>query len=68
MFIVVQTQGSCNINLPLHLKTGLSQTLSQPTVSYNVVSIAAIWMLPYRNAYGKWPASGEIDIVESRGM
>ncbi|KAK3576707.1 hypothetical protein CHS0354_024321 [Potamilus streckersoni] len=27
----------------------------------------AIWMLPYRNAYGQWPASGEIDIVESRG-
>ena len=24
-------------------------------------------MLPLRNAYGKWPASGEIDIVESRG-
>ncbi|OWF46553.1 Beta-1,3-glucan-binding protein [Mizuhopecten yessoensis] len=27
----------------------------------------AIWMLPLRNAYGQWPASGEIDIVESRG-
>lgn len=27
----------------------------------------AIWMLPLRNAYGKWPASGEIDIVEARG-
>ncbi|KAL4223162.1 3-glucan binding protein [Mactra antiquata] len=27
----------------------------------------AIWMLPLRNAYGKWPASGEIDIVEVRG-
>jgi beta-glucanase (GH16 family) len=27
----------------------------------------AIWMLPTRNAYGGWPASGEIDIVESRG-
>eukprot|EP00475_Leptophrys_vorax_P045439 TRINITY_DN941_c0_g1_i2.p1 TRINITY_DN941_c0_g1~~TRINITY_DN941_c0_g1_i2.p1 ORF type:complete len:272 (-),score=55.99 TRINITY_DN941_c0_g1_i2:620-1435(-) len=27
----------------------------------------AIWMLPAQNVYGQWPASGEIDIVESRG-
>lgn len=27
----------------------------------------AIWMLPVNNTYGAWPASGEIDIVESRG-
>ena len=27
----------------------------------------ALWMLPKLNAYGKWPASGEIDICESRG-
>jgi len=27
----------------------------------------AIWMMPRRNSYGDWPASGEIDIVESRG-
>jgi beta-glucanase (GH16 family) len=27
----------------------------------------AIWMLPKYNSYGQWPASGEIDIVESRG-
>jgi len=27
----------------------------------------AIWMLPKDNQYGDWPASGEIDIVESRG-
>ncbi|XP_064382536.1 beta-1,3-glucan-binding protein-like [Halichondria panicea] len=27
----------------------------------------AIWMLPKWNAYGKWPSSGEIDIMESRG-
>ena len=27
----------------------------------------AIWMLPTYNEYGNWPASGEIDIVESRG-
>lgn len=27
----------------------------------------AIWMLPTDNVYGEWPASGEIDIMESRG-
>jgi beta-glucanase (GH16 family) len=27
----------------------------------------AIWMLPARNEFGMWPASGEIDIMESRG-
>ena len=27
----------------------------------------AIWMLPAQNQYGQWPASGEIDIVETRG-
>jgi beta-glucanase (GH16 family) len=27
----------------------------------------AIWMLPADNEYGPWPASGEIDIMESRG-
>jgi beta-glucanase (GH16 family) len=27
----------------------------------------AIWLLPELNAYGQWPASGEIDFVEARG-
>ena len=27
----------------------------------------AIWLLPKDQAYGPWPASGEIDIMESRG-
>lgn len=27
----------------------------------------AIWMLPTHNAYGAWPASGEIDIIELVG-
>ncbi|EEA23630.1 hypothetical protein TMatcc_002506 [Talaromyces marneffei ATCC 18224] len=27
----------------------------------------AIWMMPTNNVYGSWPASGEIDISESRG-
>ena len=27
----------------------------------------AMWLLPADNAYGGWPASGEIDVMESRG-
>jgi beta-glucanase (GH16 family) len=27
----------------------------------------AIWMMPENSAYGIWPRSGEIDIMESRG-
>jgi len=27
----------------------------------------AIWLLPTYESYGGWPASGEIDVVESRG-
>ncbi|XP_045764638.1 beta-1,3-glucan-binding protein-like isoform X1 [Maniola jurtina] len=27
----------------------------------------AIWLMPAFNAYGTWPSSGEIDIMESRG-
>lgn len=27
----------------------------------------AIWMLPVKETYGAWPASGEIDILEARG-
>ncbi|EFX01881.1 gram-negative bacteria-binding protein [Grosmannia clavigera kw1407] len=27
----------------------------------------AIWMMPVKDTYGTWPASGEMDIMESRG-
>ncbi|KAF8234508.1 concanavalin A-like lectin/glucanase [Tricholoma matsutake] len=27
----------------------------------------AVWMLPENDTYGKWPLSGEIDILEARG-
>lgn len=29
--------------------------------------LTAIWLLPRFNLYGSWPASGEIDLTESRG-
>lgn len=33
--------------------------------NYNFLK--AIWLLPLKNQYGAWPASGEIDILEGRG-
>ena len=27
----------------------------------------ALWLLPRDNAYGMWPSSGEIDVMETRG-
>ena len=30
--------------------------------------LSAIWLLPEKEVYGGWPASGEIDIVEIMGM
>ena len=27
----------------------------------------AVWLMPENHPYGTWPASGEIDIIESRG-
>lgn len=29
--------------------------------------VLGIWLLPQKNQYGTWPASGEIDLLESRG-
>lgn len=35
--------------------------------SIHYLSFSALWMLPKDWKYGGWPASGEIDILESRG-
>ncbi|KAI9487416.1 MAG: concanavalin A-like lectin/glucanase domain-containing protein [Benjaminiella poitrasii] len=54
------------------------RTLQSASIRYGKVEVKArlpkgdwlwpaIWMLPTHSAYGGWPASGEIDIIESRG-
>ena len=48
--------------LTVHCKNAIQ--IFQIGLFYNRI---AIWMLPRHNAYGTWPASGEIDLVESRG-
>ncbi|KAI8140183.1 concanavalin A-like lectin/glucanase domain-containing protein [Fennellomyces sp. T-0311] len=54
------------------------RTINSVSVKYGKVEVRArlpvgdylwpaIWMLPTYSEYGSWPASGEIDIMESRG-
>ncbi|KAI9372867.1 concanavalin A-like lectin/glucanase domain-containing protein [Aspergillus egyptiacus] len=53
-------------------------TFGKKTIRYGRVEVVAklprgdwlwpaIWMMPQESTYGEWPASGEIDIAESRG-
>ena len=60
------------------VKSGRINTLKGATLKYGRVEVVAkmpegdwlwpaIWMLPVNNTFGAWPASGEIDIAESRG-
>ncbi|KAH9883982.1 glycoside hydrolase family 16 protein [Xylariomycetidae sp. FL2044] len=59
-------------------KSGRINTKKGATIKYGRVEVVAklpegdwlwpaIWMMPVDSAYGPWPASGEIDIAESRG-
>lgn len=60
------------------IKSGRINTKGRASIKYGRVEVVAkmpagdwlwpaIWMLPENNTYGPWPASGEIDILESRG-
>lgn len=33
-----------------------------------VIPLLAIWLLPRDSHYGQWPRSGEIDLMETKGM
>ncbi|KAF7870259.1 hypothetical protein EAF04_004007 [Stromatinia cepivora] len=60
------------------VKSGRINTKKGATIKYGRVEVTAklpagdwlwpaIWMLPVTDTYGAWPASGEIDLMESRG-
>ncbi|RYP71566.1 hypothetical protein DL771_004692 [Monosporascus sp. 5C6A] len=70
------TVGNATIVPPA--KSGRINTKKGATIKYGRVEVTAklpqgdwlwpaIWMMPVEDKYGAWPASGEIDIVESRG-
>lgn len=68
--------GSGNVINPI--RSARLRTLKSFSFQYGRVEVTAklpkgdwlwpaIWLLPTHNEYGNWPASGEIDIMESRG-
>ncbi|KAK5991126.1 Beta-1,3-glucan-binding protein [Cladobotryum mycophilum] len=70
------TAGNSSIVPPT--KSGRINTMKGAKLKYGRVEVTAklpegdwlwpaIWMLPVKDTYGPWPASGEIDIMESRG-
>jgi beta-glucanase (GH16 family) len=70
------TAGNSSIVPPV--LSGRINTSPGATIKYGRVEVTAklpagdwlwpaIWMMPLESKYGPWPASGEIDIVESRG-
>jgi beta-glucanase (GH16 family) len=70
------TSGNATIVPPT--KSGRINTKKGARIKYGRVEVTAklpkgdwlwpaIWMMPVTDTYGAWPASGEIDIVESRG-
>ncbi|KAK4157391.1 concanavalin A-like lectin/glucanase domain-containing protein [Chaetomidium leptoderma] len=70
------TAGNSSIVPPV--LSGRINTRPGATIKYGRIEVTAklpagdwlwpaIWMMPLDSAYGPWPQSGEIDIVESRG-
>ncbi|KAI8852775.1 concanavalin A-like lectin/glucanase domain-containing protein [Chytridium lagenaria] len=72
----MRTSDGTNILNPV--QSGLLRSVRSFSFRYGKVEVSAklpkgdwiwpaIWMLPKHGVYGQWPASGEIDIMESRG-
>lgn len=70
------TSGNSSIVPPT--KSGRINTRKGASIKYGRVEVTAklpegdwlwpaIWLMPKEDTYGDWPASGEIDIMESRG-
>ncbi|KAJ3388598.1 hypothetical protein HDU92_001416 [Lobulomyces angularis] len=71
-----RTAGNGQIINPI--QSAALRTIDSLTLSFGKIEVKAklpkgdwiwpaIWLLPKYNQYGQWPASGEIDIMESRG-
>eukprot|EP00299_Pterocystis_sp_00344_P009834 c4263_g1_i1.p1 GENE.c4263_g1_i1~~c4263_g1_i1.p1 ORF type:complete len:358 (+),score=84.79 c4263_g1_i1:46-1119(+) len=72
------SRSSNGANIINPVQSASIKTIKSFSFKYGVVEVRAklpkgdwlwpaIWMLPKSDMYGIWPASGEIDIVESRG-
>ena len=71
-------RASNGANILNPIKSASIRTIDSVTIGYGRVEVKAklpigdwlwpaIWMMPKYNTWGDWPASGEIDIMESRG-
>jgi beta-glucanase (GH16 family) len=77
-FNCVATTNTTNGTIVNPVKSARINTKAGASIQYGRIEVTAkmpkgdwlwpaIWMLPVKNTYGEWPASGEIDILESRG-
>ncbi|KAF7335513.1 Glucan 1,3-beta-glucosidase [Mycena venus] len=80
---IINPVQSARVSTLISAKNGNETTLTRGSIRYGKVEVRAkmpagdwlwpaIWMLPVpgsdgQGAYGAWPRSGEIDLVESRG-
>jgi beta-glucanase (GH16 family) len=66
------------VNIINPIKSARIRTVSSFSFRYGTLEVRAknpagdwlwpaIWLMPKSNAYGTWPSSGEIDLMESRG-
>ncbi|KAK4672033.1 hypothetical protein QC764_610910 [Podospora pseudoanserina] len=76
--VAVTNTNNGNSSIVPPVKSGRINTKPGAAIKYGRVEVTAklpegdwlwpaIWMMPVKDTYGAWPASGEIDIVESRG-
>lgn len=77
LFWGCERQGNAQ-NIVNPIKSARIRTVNSFAFKYGTVEIRAkmpagdwlwpaLWMMPKMNAYGSWPSSGEIDIMETRG-
>jgi beta-glucanase (GH16 family) len=71
-------RASNGANIINPIRSALLRTIDSVAIKFGKIEVRArlpvgdylwpaIWLLPKHNVYGGWPASGEIDIMESRG-
>jgi hypothetical protein len=77
-YCAVQSNITTQTILPPVQSARLTTKISQKTIKFGKVEVTArmpsgnwiwpaVWMMPLDQTYGAWPASGEIDIFESKG-
>lgn len=77
-YCAVRSNISTQVILPPVQSARISTKISGKAIRFGKVEVTArmptgdwiwpaVWMMPMKDVYGPWPASGEIDIFESKG-